>query len=93
MKLLTTVILISILAQLSQCQIRITKEWVQQAGYNSQSLYFNYFYSYVYSIDEDALEGLTGLIDVSLDYNIISYLGSFNLFIYNIYFDLKTTLF
>ena len=75
MKFVLTVLLIAILAQMSQCQIRITKQYLQNSGYNSQSTYLNYFYSSVYSIEEDSLEGLTGLTSVDLSYNVISYLG------------------
>lgn len=75
MQFLSSLIMTLILAQLSQCQIRITKDWVQRAGYTSQSTYFNFFYSNVYSIEEDSLEGLTGLLDVSLDHNVMTVLG------------------
>ena len=74
-QIIKCLIVVLSLAQLGQCQWRITKQWVQQAGYNSQSTYFNYLYSNVGGVDEDSFEGLVGLKNIELSYNLIRTLG------------------
>ena len=71
-----SIFLVLVLGHNVLSQRTITKLSLQQSGYTNTSTYYNGFYSNIGAVDEDAFEGLVGMVTIDISFNVIKTLGT-----------------